>query len=74
MKTTKEKAKHFAKEILNRISQMVTEHNTKIRRLNADIDKNHKVHKVIPPRGDARTEDDFYQYTADTVEKLSTCP
>lgn len=73
-KTNKEKAKHFANEILSRIGQMISEHNIKIRRLNADIDKNHKVHKVMPARGDARLEDDFYQHTADTVEKLSTFP
>lgn len=72
-KPNKEKAKHFANDILDRINQMINEHNTKMRRLNADIEKHNKVHKVISVKGDPKLEEEFYHLAADTAEKLSSC-
>ena len=51
---------------------MISEHNTKIRRLNSDIDKHNKIHKVIAIKGDHKMEAQFYQFAEDTAEKLST--
>lgn len=72
-KPNKEKAKHFANDILDRINQMINEHNTKMRRLNADIEKHNKVHKVISVKGDPKLEEEFYHLAEDTAEKLSSC-
>lgn len=71
-KESKERARAFAKDIQRRVEELIKEHNSKVAKLNLDIQKNDRTHHVTAKKGSGEDEECFYRYAEDAADKLST--
>jgi hypothetical protein len=57
--------------MVQKVEQLIAEHNDKVFRLNEDIRKNDRIQKVVTKKSDNSLQEMFYKYAEDTAQKLS---